>query len=64
MAYKDLPIQEQVNRYCNTLRDSGDFNMFGVGSLIADEFDMGITQARDHLAEWMKTYGKTQNTSA
>lgn len=44
--------------FLNDLRDSGQINMFGAASVLAEAFEINKYEAREILASWMKSYGK------
>ncbi len=51
-------MSPEHKEYLDQLRESGVTNMFGAGSYLEDEFGLGRNEAREVLAEWMRTYGK------
>ena len=44
--------------YLDELRESGETNMYGAGSYLADEFCLGPRKARGVLSEWMRTFSE------
>jgi hypothetical protein len=45
--------------YLDHLRESGITNMFGAGSYLMDEFDIGRADAHKILSYWMATFPRT-----
>ncbi len=50
------PTQEQVNKFLNTLRESGLTNMVGAGKYIQDRFGVTKYDANRFLVKWMETF--------
>ena len=44
--------------YLDALRESGVTNMFGAGPYLVAEFGLTSREAREILAEWMRTFEK------
>jgi hypothetical protein len=44
-----------VYKYLDNLRDSGATNMYGAGQYLQEEFGMDKYEAREVLANWMRT---------
>ena len=44
--------------YLDELRESGETNMYGAGSYLADEFGLERRKAREVLSEWMRTFSE------
>ena len=44
-----------VYKYLDDLRDSGVTNMYGAGQYLQEEFGMNKYEARETLANWMRT---------
>ena len=42
--------------FLDTLKESGQINMFGAASVLVDVFDINKFEARDIVAAWMKSY--------
>ena len=42
--------------FLDSLRESGQINMFGAASVLVDVFDINKFEARDIVAAWMKSY--------
>lgn len=55
---KSLPTQRDVNIFLDVVRSSGVTNMFGASPYIEKHFKVGRQEARDFLAEWMKTFSE------
>lgn len=53
-----MPDKEEVFHYLDTLRKTGDTNMFGAGPYVEAEFDMDPLEAGELLIEWMQTFGE------
>ena len=52
-------IQEQdVFRYLDNLRESGDTNMFGAVPYIVKDFEMTKYDANRFLVKWMETFSE------
>jgi len=47
-----------------TLRDSGKTNMFGAAPYLQKEFDLSKSEARNVLAEWMKSFNESKVNEA
>ena len=52
-------VHPKYDRFLTALRDSGEVNMFGAGVYLQHEFDLSKRDARDILAQWMKSFGET-----
>lgn len=48
--------KENVFVFLDNLRESGTINMFGAASYVAHAFEIGKTEARNLLTEWMQTF--------
>ena len=44
--------------FLDSLRDSGEINMFGAPRVLQEMFDLSKWEARDIVAAWMKQFGK------
>jgi hypothetical protein len=42
--------------FLDTLRESGEINMFGAPSVLQEMFDLTKWEARDIVSAWMKQY--------
>ena len=49
---------QEYFEFLDSLRESGEINMFGAPSVLQDMFDLSKYEARDIVAEWMKQFGK------
>ena len=49
-------LQERVNKYLDTLRESGVTNMYGAAPYIVTTFQVSKGKARKLLAGWMRTF--------
>ena len=56
-----LPTQEEVNKFLDTLRESGESNMFGAGPYIQERFGTTKYDANRFLVKWMETFTERQN---
>ena len=60
--YISTPINEEVGKeystYLNALRDSGVTNMFGAAPYLQREFGLDKREAREILANWMKSFSE------
>jgi hypothetical protein len=55
-THHDLPTQEEVNKFLNILRESGESNMFGAGPYIQENFKITRYDANRFLVKWMETF--------
>ena len=60
-THHDLPTQEEVNKFLNILRESGESNMFGAGPYIQENFKITKYDANRFLVKWMETFGERHN---
>ena len=44
--------------FLDSLRESGQINMFGAPSVLQEAFDLNRHEARDIVTAWMKQFGK------
>ena len=51
-----MEMQEKVNVYLDTVRESGAVNMFGAAPLISETFGVNKEEARNYLKNWMNTF--------
>ncbi len=58
MADIKLPTQDEVNKFLDTLRESGLTNMVGAGKYIQDRFGVSKYDANRFLIKWMETFGE------
>jgi len=49
---------QEYFEFLDSLRESGEINMFGAPSVLQSVFDLSKYEARDIVAEWMKQFGK------
>lgn len=47
--------------FLDELRSTGKRNMFGVRPILADQFDLSLTQSSSVLSGWMKTFDATSS---
>jgi len=52
---------EEVFAYLDSLRQSGQTNMFGAGAYIERDFNLDKRKARDLLTKWMKSFDESVN---
>ena len=55
-THHDLPTQEEVNKFLNILRESGESNMFGAGPYIQENFKITRYDANRFLVKRMETF--------
>ena len=53
-----LPTQEKVNKFLDSLRDSGKTNMVGATPYIQKQFNITKYDAQRFLIKWMETFGE------
>jgi len=61
MIKEELEITEQEHQmfdYLNSLRLSGETNMFGATPYLAKEFNIEPKEARKVLSKWMENFNK------
>ena len=46
--------------FLDDVRESGEVKMFGAPRVLQDVFGVGRHEARDIVAEWMKSFGKKE----
>ena len=51
-----MQMQEKINVYLDTLRDSGAVNMFVAAPYIAETFGVTKNEAQQYLKNWMETF--------
>lgn len=54
----DKHLQDQINEFLDDIREMGQVNMFGAGSIVAEEFNLDDKKARDYLKNWMNTFAQ------
>lgn len=59
----DQSKKTEMFEYLDLLKNSGLTNMFGAGSYLEEEFRISNREARDVLAEWMRTFSKRKADS-
>jgi hypothetical protein len=52
------PTQDEVNKFLDGLRESGDTNMFGAVPYLQKRFGFTRYEAYPHLIKWMETFGE------
>lgn len=53
------PIEKEVMRFLNDIRDSGSTNMFGASTYILEEFpELNKSEARKILSLWMENFNE------
>ena len=59
------PLEENVDKkysdFLIALRDSGITNMFGAAPYLQAEFGLDKREAREVLANWMRSFGESLN---
>ena len=51
--------KDEVWDFLDTLRDSGETNMWGAGPYVAHEFGISYEEGNDLLLEWIKSFDKS-----
>lgn len=46
--------------FLNTLKESGQINMFGAAPVLVDVFGINKFEAREVLADWMKSFKESK----
>ena len=57
-----MEMQEKVNVYLDTVRESGAVNMFGAAPMISETFGVNKQEARNYLKNWMDSFSQTNTT--
>ena len=57
---RDLEFVTRVFKYLDTLRESGDTNMFGAGPYVEEVFGLKKKEAKSLTVGWMKTFSKKE----
>ena len=57
---RDLEFVTRVFKYLDTLRESGDTNMFGAGPYVEDVFGLKKKEAKSLTVGWMETFSKKE----
>ena len=58
MIERPTIVSEEHLVYLDALRESGETNMFGAASYVADEFDIDMRSAKKILLYWMKSFSE------
>lgn len=61
---KPAHVTEAMLSYLDELRASGKVNMFGAAPHLEQQFELTMTEARQALAYWMKTYNQRKAEQA
>jgi hypothetical protein len=59
--YDGMYMEDNMKKYFNyleSLRDSGETNMWGAAPFLSQEFDLSYKQATYVLVEWIKSFQK------
>lgn len=59
---KPAHATEEMLSYLDELRESGKVNMYAAAPHIEQKFTLTMTEARQALAYWMKTYNQKKAT--
>ena len=51
-----LKLRNKAFKYLNSLRESGEVNMFGARPYLMREFNIKQSEASDLLSDWMKSF--------
>ena len=57
---RDLEFVTRVFKYLDTLRESGDTNMFGAGPYVEEVFGLKKKEAKNLTVGWMQTFSKKE----
>jgi hypothetical protein len=60
-THHELPTQVAVDIFLDTLRKSGESNMFGAGPYIQERFGITKYDANRFLVKWMETFEERHN---
>ena len=53
-------MKEDMFEFLNTLKESGQINMFGAAPVLVDVFGINKFEAREVLADWMKSFEESK----
>ena len=51
-------MKQEHKEYLDSLRESGETNMFGAGAYLQEEFGLERKEASLILVDWMKTFSE------
>jgi hypothetical protein len=53
-----MELQDKVNVFLDSIRESGAINMFGAAPYVAEAFGVDRHEARDLVINWMETFAE------
>jgi hypothetical protein len=53
-----MELQDKVNVFLDSVRESGAINMFGAAPYVAEAFGVSKQEARDLVKNWMQTFAE------
>jgi hypothetical protein len=53
-----MELQDKVNVFLDSVRESGAINMFGAAPYVAEAFGVDRREARDLVKNWMETFAE------
>jgi hypothetical protein len=53
-----MELQDKVNVFLDSIRESGAINMFGAAPYVAEAFGVSRNEARELVKTWMQTFGE------
>jgi len=53
-----MEMQDKVNVFLDSIRESGAINMFGAAPYVAEAFGVSRQEAREFLKNWMMTFAE------
>jgi len=53
-----MDTKEEYFQFLDSLRESGQINMFGAGPYLMDAFGLDKRDAREIVLEWMETFSE------
>jgi hypothetical protein len=53
-----MELQDKVNVFLDSIRESGAINMFGAAPYVAEAFGVSRQEARDLVKNWMETFAE------
>ena len=54
----DEELKQEIFEFLDSLRMSGEVNMFGAGPYVEEWFGLSRKEAREYVTEWMKTFSE------
>jgi len=53
-----MELQDKVNVFLDSIRESGAINMFGAAPYVAEAFGVSRNEAKDLVKNWMQTFAE------